>query len=444
MRRARARGFTLVELMVSLVAGLLVALAVFAISKDATATFHEEARTATAEMSLRVAAERVRNDVARAGFLSTPNIWVDHDLAYNVNNLRVSPGAPIGMQTLQGLRLIPRDASVAPLTGANPEIVNQGGLVGIELTGNMTSTDIYAVRSIVPGGGCGGYQITLQADSPSMWRVMSSPDPQETLRGIFQPVQQVQFLVRVEDLMGKSQYVQMCANNPVSIVGNGVAAVVTVDVASGGATQLLDASQTNGNGGSQGQCTGCVINPVHTVRYEVRKLAPMQNTSDGPYQTMQPTVGLGATNKYDLVRSYRDLDGNQVGTTEVVAEYAVDLSIALSADLNPGNTQLRPLTVYTFPDPQNMLIAGPVTPVGGVARPERLRSARIRVSTRAAIADRTADLIAPAANPVQGLYPLRYCLTDTGCIPGSPHWARMRSMITEVSLPNHAKSFDGP
>jgi prepilin-type N-terminal cleavage/methylation domain-containing protein len=441
LARRRARGFTLVELLVSLAAGLMVALAVFAISKDATATFHEEARTATAEMSIRVASERVRADLMRAGFMGSPNIWVDHNLAYDVNALRVPATAPPAIQTLQGIRLLPGNPSVATLTNANPEIAAAGGPVGLELTGNMTSTDIYAVRSIIPGGSCGGHQITLQADSPSMWRVMSSPDPQETLRGIFQPVPTQPFLVRVEDLMGKSQFVPLCAGNPVAVVGNGVAAMVTVDVATGAGIGLLDAAQTHGNGGVQGQCTGCIVNPVHTIRYEVRKLDPLGNVADTAYAALQPTYGLGYTEKYDLVRSYRDLQGVAIGATEVVAEYVVDMSLTFLSDLNPTTTQQRPLTAYTFGDPANMTIAGQVG-IASQARPQRIRSARLRISTRAATADRNDGLMAPIASAAQGLYPLRYCMNPAGCVAGAPHWARIRSMTTEVSFPNHAKSFD--
>lgn len=439
--KGRSRGFTLVELLVSLVAGLLVALAMFAISKDATATFHEEARTATAEMGIRVASERIRADLMRVGFLATPNVWTDHNLAYDVNQLRIPATAPPMIQTLSGITLVPEDPSVAALTNVNPEIRAAGGPIGVEITGNMTSTDIYAVRSIAAGGSCGGHQITLQADSPSMWRIMSSPDPQETLRGIFQPVPLQQFLVRVEDLMGKSQYVPICPGNAVSVVGNGAAAMVTVDVSTGAGLGLLDASQTNGNGGIQGACTGCIINPVHKVRYEIRKLDPNGNAADQAYLALQPTYGLGFQEKYDLVRSFRDLQGGPIGQSEVVAEYAVDMSLAFTADLGLNTTQQRTLTTYIFGDPQNAVIAGQVG-VASPARPQRIRSVRLRVSTRAAIADRNDRLIAPIASPSQGLYPLRYCMNPQGCTSGSPHWSRIRSMTTEVSFPNHAKSFD--
>ena len=91
MRRRRYNsGFTLIELMVSLIAGLAVALAVVALSTEATATFHEEARTAAAEMALRTAAERLRSDLQRAAYMSTGNIQTDPYIAHAPGTAAIS------------------------------------------------------------------------------------------------------------------------------------------------------------------------------------------------------------------------------------------------------------------------------------------------------------------------------------------------------------------
>lgn len=444
--RRRRRGYSLIELLVSLVAGLLVALAVFAISKDATATFHEEARTATAEMTLRVAMERVRADLMRASFMSTPNVWTDHQLAYDVSGTRVPAPAPVMFQQLAGLRETQADMSAQQLSVANGLWGVPNGPVGVEITGNMTSTDIYPVRLIQSGGTCGGQQVTLQTDTPSMWRILGGYDPVSTLRGIFQPVPQAQFMVRLVDTTGKYQFAALCPGNPVNIVGAGVAATITVDVQNASGVKLLTTQETGGNGGIAGLCGGCTLNPVHVVRYEVRKLDPNGNVGDAPYAAMQPTVGLGATEKYDLVRTWRGIDGVQIGQTEVVAEYAVDFKLAYTADLNAPSAATRPLTTFALDDANNAnaILAGVVGPVNP-ARPQRIRSARVRLSTRAAMADREDPLVAPAANPVQGPYPFRYCVNPAGCAPKNPpavEWARMRSTITELALANQAKVFD--
>lgn len=444
-RRNRSHGFTLVELLVSLAAGLIIALAVFAISKDATATFHEEARTASAEVSIRVAAERIRADLMRASFMSTPNIWTDHTLAYPVNAARVPATAPQMMQTLQGVRLIPANPTAQTLSVVNNLWGAQMGPNGLEITGNMTSTDFFPVRLVSPGGTCGGQQITLQADTPSMWRVLGQQDPQGTLRAMFQPVQGEQFLVRLTDQTGKIQFAPICAGvGAVNIVGVGYNAVITVDVSNAGGVKFFTTQETAGNGGVGGYCQGCTINPVHQVRYELRKLDPQGNAGDCAYTPTQQLIGLGAAEKYDVVRTWRSLQGQQIGPSEVIAEFGVDLKFGFSADLNLPSQAARPLTVYPLDDPNtgNVLIAGPVGPANAAAIPQRIRSVRFRLTTRAAMPDRNEALQAPPANFLQGNYPLRYCLNPAGCVNGAPQWARIRSVISEVSLPNHAKSFD--
>lgn len=434
----------MIELLVSLIGGLIIALAVFAISKDATATFHEEARTASAEVSIRVAVERIRADLLRASFMSTPNIWTDHTLAYPVSATRVPATAPPMMQTLQGIQLIPANPTVQTLSVVNNLWGTPRGPNGIEITGNLTGTDFFPVRLVAPGGTCGGQQITLQTDTPSMWRILGGPNPQDTLRGIFQPVPGQQFLVRLVDTTGKIQFAPLCATDPVNVTGSGYTATVTVDVSNAGGVKFLTTQETGGNGGVAGYCQGCTINPVAKVRYELRKLDPQGNTGDCAYTPSQPVTGLGATEKYDVVRTWRDLQGAQIGSTEVIAEFGVDLKFGFSADLNPMAQPNRPLTVYPLDDPNDMnsVIAGPVSPQNAQAMPQRIRSVRFRLSTRAAMADRKQSLVAPPANILQGSYPLRYCLNTQGCTPGAPEWARVRSVITEVSLPNQAKSFD--
>ena len=61
----------------SLLAGLIVALGIVGLSRDATHTFHEEMRSSAAEANLRTAIDRLRADLARAGYMSTGNVATD-------------------------------------------------------------------------------------------------------------------------------------------------------------------------------------------------------------------------------------------------------------------------------------------------------------------------------------------------------------------------------
>src|SRR5689334_19797018 len=80
-RRSNAcGGFTLVELMVSLTGGLFVAIAVFMLAKQATTLYQTEGRIGTATVGALSGFERLRQDIERASFLSTPNIRLDPKL----------------------------------------------------------------------------------------------------------------------------------------------------------------------------------------------------------------------------------------------------------------------------------------------------------------------------------------------------------------------------
>ena len=436
-----ARGFTLIELMVSLVAGLFVALAVVALSKEATTTFHEESRTATAEMSLRTAVDRIRNDLQRAAFMGTPNIQKDPLIAKAPGNPNVPTTFPAGIKSLASLHVInPSPAKLLPLSvsnGMEPDT--------LEISGNFTTTDSYVVRVLDAGGGCGGQRLTLAIDSPAMWRLLGTSTPDAALEAAFQPVSGLQFIVRVEDDTGHYQFVQTCTGKAAGITGAGLAAAAYVDISA--TTPVLTALQTKTQGGATGLGVGrLVINPVQTIRWEVRPINAAQ-PRDAPYRTLAPEAG--AAEKYDLFRTYLDAAGTLTTDTELVSEYAVDLKFAFSADLIDLTTDLnRTLTVYGMSDTaSNAALADDVN----IARPhgpERIRSVRFRLSTRSSIADRQVTLVATApagntqqGNPTQGGdYPLRYCVLAGGCASAGGY-SRVRTVTTEVTLPNQARIF---
>ena len=106
----RTAGFTLVELTVALVAGLIVAIGIVGLSREATATFHEEMRSSAAEATLRAAVDRLRADLQRASYMSTPNIVSDPKVAKwmgDPNNVfRVNPTTGAAIVHLAGIHLV--------------------------------------------------------------------------------------------------------------------------------------------------------------------------------------------------------------------------------------------------------------------------------------------------------------------------------------------------
>ena len=168
------------------------------------------------------------------------------------------------------------------------------------------------------------------------------------------------------------------------------------------------------------------------MRWELRPL----NSGDTTYAALatDPAAEGGVTKKYNLMRSWVGSDNVALRPSEVVAEYAVDLKFAFTADL--GNYVADPpvpnFVSYAFGAAGNATVATGNT---AGAQPERIRGVRVRLSTRGAQADREEDLRLEKND-----YTIRYCLEEE-CKPGSRQWARVRTVTTEVSLPNQARLF---
>ena len=105
--RSRA-GFTLVEITVALAAGLLVALGIVGLSREANRTFHEEVRASASEATLRTAVDRLRVDLQRAGYMSTGNIMADTSIAKPLGATNVANTSPAmaGIKRLASVHLI--------------------------------------------------------------------------------------------------------------------------------------------------------------------------------------------------------------------------------------------------------------------------------------------------------------------------------------------------
>jgi Tfp pilus assembly protein PilW len=455
-RRGRASGFTLVELTVSLVAGLVVAMAIVGLSREATNTFHEEARSSAAEASLRTAVDRLRADLQRAGFMSTGNITVPGTQAgapriahLQGSALNFASTAPAGIRTLASLSLNPGGSftqnglalSAQQTVPVTPDI--------LRITGNMTTADQFDVASI-GNAAAGCTRIYLVANSPAMFRVVGSPfsaTANADLQRIFFPsslaTSQYQFVVRLVDTNQCAQYLATCKNSNVAGIDTTQTPnlpYVDVDLT----TPVITANASGGNCGFTGFGEGCSVNPVQTVQWEIAS-----QTQGDPEPTGYANLGgtAAAANKYDLMRSFIAADGTLVSdTSEIIAEYAVDLSFAFSVET--GLTALAP-AIQTYPFDSNLNYQWAPLPANLAANPpnigpERIRSVRARIVTRAALADRVADIPPAPANYPGQEFAYRYCLSANGCATNpnrSLIFARTRTITTEVALPNQAGNF---
>ncbi|MBX3192661.1 MAG: type II secretion system protein [Labilithrix sp.] len=450
-RRTHRRGFTLVELMVSLVAGLIIAIAVVGLAKAATTTFHEQARISQVEASVRSAAERIRQDLTRISYMSTGNITlalanvpppgfprapygqrVGNDIGTNTGSRYASTIDLAGIRVRVGgsraaSALIPPAGSEGPNNLATNNQLNPDAII---ITGNLTSDDNY-FGTWMDAGTCGGVRIDLDPAFDASVRRLLDPSmpPLAAVQAAFMPIAGVNYLARIVDKVGCQHYAEVCN---VTVAGTR-AQIHFADAPTGNAIPANGAAA-----GGAGDCGGArgdnfTVSPVHRVRYYIGP------NLDAALDPVDPDID-PAGNKFNLYREMLDANGAALpapGVREIVAEYAYDLKFGLVVDdpAVPAPNNVRVFDMDTDPGggPVDTWTQTPSTTIVGGPGPQRVRAVRFRVATRAALPDRRAPL---QVLPVPGQpYITRYC-TENASINDCTRFARSRTIVSEVTLMN--------
>lgn len=407
--RASERGFTLIELLVASIAGLFVVLAAFLISRGATRVFASEGRVANTQLNLRLGADRLRQDIERAGFMTTPNVKMDPDVcpdpnaigfAARLQSVFYQPGTP-------ALSAVETAQSAANLLYPDK----------LTLSGNFTSTDSYLAATIEPASGGSGWDIVLQTGFGSTARLLATGETSSASAALSAAFPDGRML-RLRNDLGSSQYL-VVTSTAVGSTGRPVITVANLPAY----TQIAAGSVVKRCGG-RGLCLGCEVSPVQFIRYDLRSLKTVSG-----FGWAYPATGTVADDtKYELVRTELKPDGTPLaGTEEIVSEYAVDLGFAFTVDdsvsLTSGSAYTEPNIVsLAFGDANASLYAGDVLATAGV-RPQRIRSIRYRLSTRSRFGDYTVGI--DDGGPGLGRYLL-----------GPGQYARVRTVMGDVSLSN--------
>ncbi len=443
--RRSARAFTLVELMVSLVAGVLVSLAVIGIARSSTQNFHEQARIANVEGSLRIASERLRADLTRAGFLSTPNIQLDPKVCHsndpsiiNTPFLTTAGPALTKLQSIQigvGASKAGTQAAVglAGLNNLNPDDIIIGGDFTTEAEYGMALTDTMSFQfdwnPATQTGASHDANVTAWLNPPA------SADT--IIKNSFRPGGIANFF-RAVDAGGQKHF------GVVSAAGfAGTTGTVTPD-----STQLAP------NGVGPFVATGtnsCAVNtqsgPVANMSHNMR-VAPVQRVrwylapETNPRIDADPALGegslgsTGTTQKFNLYRQMLNVNGaaDPALPPQIVAEYAIDMKFGITIQ-SPDTLALTIIDMDNTGTVNGMTTAGVTAAVSGITNisaarytttgPQNVKSVRFRLALRTPIADRRYNL------PITGgpNYKLRYCINAT-----CTQYARVRTIVTEVAL----------
>lgn len=360
----KCRGFTLVELLVAMTGALILSTSVFLLAKHSTALYQEESRVANASLASVIGFERLRADLARAGYMASPNVRRD---PFVCGDPTTDATWPTQLRNLASVTITP-----SPLLNL-PAVIADNGLQPhrLILAGNYTSAEAFPVRAIYPGGGA--VQVDLQVQSPAMARLgYLEPDLDATQQlSLLQSIFSVGRAVRIVDKSGRHHYGTIAAVQ---------AAPRPTLVLAADQPALVFRSGSSLGCGLSGE-TGALINPVSFIRYEIRQLQGADRARYAPiYDLDGPEYDAERT---ELVRDELGPSGDPIaGTAELIAEYAVDLRFRLTVAPS-SSAPLQHVGEDSLAD-----WAGPTAGLSPNRGPQLVRSVHAWLSVRSRAADR--------------------------------------------------------
>jgi hypothetical protein len=401
-RSGRARGFTLVELMVAMVGGMFVSFAVFTLAKHSSAFSLRQARIADATLQNVVGFERLKADIARAGFLSTPNLVNDP----NICGDRAAPGFPAWLGRLASVFI----EDVPPLQRSSEMTVN--GIIPsrIVLSGSYASADEFVARSIIGGV---APTVFLAPNSLGMANINYATSDATGLGQVFGTGR----ALRIVDDAGKTQFAVIAG------VTGGANPTIQLDAA-----PALELRADSGlRCGIRGHGKN-VVNVVNIVRYDVRNL---NDASLPEFSHMFRGGPAYEATRRELIREELDVTGTPIdGTLELIAEYAVDLGFSILVAPDTASALVR----FSGDDVANY--AGDPTGLGANAGPQLIRAVHAWLSVRSQEADRLAG-IDPLVTAGPGPNLLRISVHPTD--RELPPFARVRTLQSTIPLNNQAR-----
>ncbi|WP_437929963.1 prepilin-type N-terminal cleavage/methylation domain-containing protein [Sorangium sp. So ce291] len=423
--RARAsgqRGFTLVELLVAMAAGLVVSLAAFLLSKNATRFFQNEARASASHLAATIGLNRLAADLQRAAYLSSPNIQTDDS-----QRCGGAPVTPSGLRHLAGIAIQRQGSVFLHPSELGQSIVNGLWPDALVIGGSLNTTEVFASRVVNDSG---TWYVHL-LDSAAMRRTNDRAlGGGMSLDDIFLEGR----ILRISRPNQKHIYAVIDRLEP----GNIVYLKSPPGVTTLAAVPDCGLPLTGGN---------AWVSVISRVRYDIRSLVG-KPTSYAPLVAPITPELTGDNGRTELVRVELDDQDQEIPETlEVIAEYAVDLKFGISAVqadpvLQKSNPQITRYPIAATDNANVYTIAAANDQPG--ARPQDVRSVQIRLSTRTRAPDRDVGFpVGPDGRRLRFLIPGIVAgvntLTDTVPNGAPPVFARMRTLYADVALPNQAE-----
>lgn len=371
--------------MIALTIGALVIATVFTIGGSSARNFAEQQRVGQLQLSTRLALDRVRRDVERAGLHGTPSSALETTCTVPpraVQAVFVDDNATSSRGALNVF-----DAAASNTT-------TQADL--LRLVGNFATSDAYLVRSFNATGNVAFLQTAWQGFRRSFADVVADPTGNTFDASLFSTVFSAGRMLHIQNTHGRHFFVTVS-----SATLAGPNATVTFSPA-------IPIGDTSGCMPGLGE--GAMIAPLAQIQYELVSPPP-----DLPAARDALVTGANV----GLVRREIDMASGAVISQRTVLEWAVHFDVDAILDDTPvGNVpDARLLTFYDDVAAENQL----------TVRPQRARALVVTLGARTPEQDADFPWVAPVAT--DPLSRFRVFATRPGA-------ARVRTATAEISLPN--------
>lgn len=374
-------GFTALELLVAMAAGALAISSIYFVSAASSRHFQDQQRVAQTQMAVRMAMDQLRRDVARAGFLGTPN-------AQREQNCLPPPVPVVAVQHFDNF-----DAAAIPNAGLHSSQADR-----LVLTGNYASSDEY----LVGGFSADGRTVFLQTQWQSFRRSFGVPFDAQAFQDVFLAGR----MVHVVTQQGNHFFATITNTNPAqqSVTFTPPVPVGTLCVGGIG--------------------SGARLAPLVRLEYVVMDL------SAGPggavLRTNDAQQNFVGTTPHHLVRREvafgAGIGAPVPGSERVVLEYAVhaDYDFWVDDEVVPGAP------------PDLQVRQGPLAQAYLAANPHRARSVLATLGARTQ--DQNPRFPWPGNRGPND--PFTHFTLDAAPIVAQTPSARVRTLTTEIGMPN--------
>ncbi|MCA9602912.1 MAG: prepilin-type N-terminal cleavage/methylation domain-containing protein [Myxococcales bacterium] len=424
----RAAGFTLVEMMVALTAGAIAITSIYYVSAASSQHFQEQQLVANMQTAVRLAAERIRADFQRAGFLGSVNPRFNGEGAECAGDF-VSSGAP--NDYVQGFWL--QDGAMTSLL--DQQGTNEVQADEVRLVGNYATADEY-VAEVLPAS-----QLRIDVNNPAFRRSFGTSghaaDYKDAVLAVFgggkDPDTAPVRIVRVRTSHGRILLAKLTAVSE----GSGTGPILTLDTSNVNTDACFKTTEW------------VTVAPLMRIQYAV---GSWQSASGSKFAGSTPLVGqqagtVGSVTSqapalirreitFDAEKTPVDGTGNADATAQVVLEYLAEFNVDLFVDTR-ANDSLPPSVVRADDPAVDWTLDSNTNTNDADARnsnsmstvgPQRIRSVQLRLSTRSPSEDARFTFVARGGSTAPLL---RYELD-----PGVAGAARVRTIQTEIFLPN--------